>query len=772
MPFFPISWPKWPLFLCLLIVTEASFGFTVSFRSPKEWQRVFFYSFQPSQPGLEPRGSFPGEELSLDDEYFTVDIKEDEKDPSGRAYFIFSNGGGAQTEDLQRDKRGYYILDSSLQGRWYDEPPEPDGYFVSVIGGEGAGLYKEGDQVTIEASPPGLNQVFASWQGTGSRYLSDPSKEKASFLMPEQALDFRATYQDFNAGALWYEEHQCASCHGSRGEGGVGPSLRHQDGMCGSCGSLESLTEAISQTMPKGNPHACAKEGSCALEVARYITHILASETENRCHTPKPKARQIRLLTRIEYENTLRAFFQDDSITAGENLPRPAKPSGFSNAAKEGIVSRLHLEVYIKDARRLAMAYDIKDLLPEDCKASSCVVATLGQRAFRRPLSPMELKDYKSLFEEKGGQATVLALLLSPHFIYRTELGQRNSKGIYQLTGYEVASLLSYTFQLSPPSLELLSQGRDGKLFDPAFRKAVIKDLILSKKGREALRHFALDWLQVNDLLQATRDDPELTDSIRKAMLSETADFFAYVARTDGTPFHTLFTGDFSFVQNELAQYYGFPPPIEGRVELEGEAYSGILSHGSLMATWAGHNEESPVKRGVFLRRELLCQSLPMPPPNVDVVIPTPKPGETMRERLKRHQESGSSDGGPSSCHACHQYIDSVGFGFDAFDETGRLAADHESRDVSGNLNDLEYLGSQSDALFANLSELGDHLAKARSPRNCFHKKFYRYLTGRLDSKDDQCSLNETAKGLSAYDAGLFEYLIQTTDYQRFTERQ
>ncbi len=66
---------------------------------------------------------------------------------------------------------------------------------------------------------------------------------------------------------------QCASCHGSSGQGGaLGPSV-----VDSAFNTFATLRTKIHTTMPQGNPNACADTGSstCATDVANYIINVL-----------------------------------------------------------------------------------------------------------------------------------------------------------------------------------------------------------------------------------------------------------------------------------------------------------------------------------------------------------------------------------------------------------------------------------------------------------------------------------------------------------------
>jgi cytochrome c len=84
---------------------------------------------------------------------------------------------------------------------------------------------------------------------------------------------------DPDNGAELYAQ-KCARCHGSSGEGGIGPSLRG----CSICDSFEALFEEINEEMPRDNPQDCTD--TCAYDTAAFIFvnlngHSLDSSTSS-----------------------------------------------------------------------------------------------------------------------------------------------------------------------------------------------------------------------------------------------------------------------------------------------------------------------------------------------------------------------------------------------------------------------------------------------------------------------------------------------------------
>ncbi|MFY7928075.1 MAG: DUF1585 domain-containing protein, partial [Oligoflexus sp.] len=104
-----------------------------------------------------------------------------------------------------------------------------------------------------------------------------------------------------------------------------------------------------------------------------------------------------------------------------------------------------------------------------------------------------------------------------------------------------------------------------------------------------------------------------------------------------------------------------------------------------------------------------------------------------------------------NACFSCHQYIDEVGFGFEAFDETAKRRLFYPEKpgspiDVSGQIKSLESLADPASVRFQNLSELGRILGESQRSKDCFATQYFRFALGRLETPQDQCSLVELQK--------------------------
>src|SRR6185295_2197105 len=139
---------------------------------------------------------------------------------------------------------------------------------------------------------------------------------------------------------------------------------------------------------------------------------------------------------------------------------------------------------------------------------------------------------------------------------------------------------------------------------------------------------------------------------------------------------------------------------------------AGLLTQPALLAKLAHPNQTSPIRRGIFVREKLLCQTLPPPPANIRIVPPDPDPNATTRERFGQHTAN-------EFCRNCHKLIDPVGFGFEAYDQLGRFRTTENNRPVDSS---GELVGSGESAIdgpFASAPELARRLASSQTVRTC-----------------------------------------------------
>ena len=293
---------------------------------------------------------------------------------------------------------------------------------------------------------------------------------------------------------------------------------------------------------------------------------------------------------------------------------------------------------------------------------------------------------------EAGVQNALQVMLATPKFLFRSEPDPANvSKGqIYKLGDLELASRLSFFLWSSIPDDELLNVAEQKKLKEPAVLDAQIKRMVADPKSRALVTNFAGQWLFLRNLQSARPDNktfPDFDDNLRQAFRKETEMLFDSIIREDHNVIDLL-TADYTFVNDRLAQHYGFPN-IYGthfrRVPVKDPARRGLLGQGSILTVTSYPNRTSPVLRGKWILENIL--GTPPPPPPADVP-PFPENEEgakpkPIREILEEHRKN-------PACAGCHAVMDPLGFSLENFDATGEWRTKDKSGpiDPSGVLAD------------------------------------------------------------------------------------
>jgi len=460
-------------------------------------------------------------------------------------------------------------------------------------------------------------------------------------------------------------------------------------------------------------------------------------------------------------------------------IPVETRPEGydFDNNADAQVVTTRHLEAYLDASESLAqqMASHLDDIVGcsggSDCQTA--ILDDLGERIFRRPLTSDEKKRYQALFAQAdgfqaGAELVLRALLSSPHFLYRSELGEASGKA-YELTAYEMASALSYTFWGTMPDRKLLEAAERGELGTATEIEAQARRLLEDARSREMVELFAMQWLGAEDIASVTKNTgmfAMFNEDVRAAMLDETRRFVSHVV-FDGTgTFPELLTANYTVASDSLARYYGLgSAATDGTVPYDGTR-AGVFGHGSVLGSTSHSDQTSPIRRGLFVRKQLLCQELPPPPPNAGGV-PEVDSNATTRERFAQHTNN-------PFCAGCHQYIDGIGFGFERFDPVGqyRDSDNGQAIDPAGTIIGIDKLGSESTLEFNTIPELASAIAASDSAQSCFVRQYTRFVRGARETLENRCSRLALEDTFKANGNDIRELMIQVVTSKDFRVRK
>ena len=309
------------------------------------------------------------------------------------------------------------------------------------------------------------------------------------------------------------------------------------------------------------------------------------------------------------------------------------------------------------------------------------ILAGVGRRAFRRPLTEADLKPllafYRSGRQERdfefGIEKALRALLVSPDFLFRIEQDPPGSApgSVYRISDLELASRLSFFLWSTVPDDQLLDLAEAGKLKDPAVLDQQVRRLLDDPRAESLVSNFAGQWLYIRNLTQIKPDPdifPEFDESLRQSFQRETELFFQNILREDRSVMELL-DADYSFLNQRLAEHYGISN-IYGaqfrKVTLTDPNRGGLLGQGSILTVTSYPNRTSVVQRGKWILDNLLGSPPPPPPQNFDLVphAPDGKP-LTMREAMEQHRSN-------AICQSCHARMDPIGFALENYDGVGK----------------------------------------------------------------------------------------------------
>ena len=570
-----------------------------------------------------------------------------------------------------------------------------------------------------------------------------------------------------------------AACASNVPDGGTGAS-GVSGGASGTSGGASGTSGAASGTSGGvgGSLNGAGGTGS--------VTPDPAKGGGTACVTAEPVASPLRRLTRFEYDNTVRDLLGFDLAPAAR-FPPDAVAGGFSNNASVLTISPLLAEKYMEAAESLA-AEAIKNLpaqLPCDPVATgeeACArqfVQVFGGRAYRRPLEAADsdrlLRAYAAgrtggSFAEGIGMV-IRAALQSPSFLYRFEFGATALPGekLVRLNAHELAARLSYFLWASMPDEPLTVAAESGVLSTPQGIAAQARTMLADKRARRAVTEFYDQWLALGALTSLIKDPlvhPEFTPELRDAMRAETPAFVEHVLWAGDGRLATMLTSPLGFTSAPLAALYGVAQPAgigPRQVTLVPEQRAGLLTQAGFLAVHALPNQSSPVTRGKFVREKFLCQEPPAPPPNLNVTPPEVDNTRSTRERFAQHTAD-------PTCSACHELMDPIGFGFEAYDAVGRF----RTADAGKSIDDSGWVAKSADldGPFRGARELGEKLAGSAQVRDCVASQWLRYALGRFEGAGDSCSLTQLRAKFSASGGDLRELLVELTQTESFLYRR
>lgn len=405
---------------------------------------------------------------------------------------------------------------------------------------------------------------------------------------------------------------------------------------------------------------------------------------------------------------------------------------------------------------------------PVDDTCAQSLISNFGARAYRRPVTPEERAALFAVYQaavtdlgfEDALTMVVEVILQSPATVYVGEGDPSRPAGIYALDDWALASRLSYFLWDTMPDAALFEAAATGQLLDPQGLRAEAERMLDDPRAQATIQGFVWRWLQLDGgrlhhALEDVQKDPERFPEVDAALLTAMrTELSAFVTRTileDDGNFDALLNSRSAYVNGPLAQLYGVDEGPTGDdwswVELDAAERGGLLTRAAFLTVFAAANVQSPIRRGVFVLEEVLCNELGDPPPNANDVPVVGGAVAGGTEVLSVRQDVEARTRG-SDCAGCHTMINPVGFTFEHYDAIGRYRT-HElgtnlPLDSQGALRGTDVDGPISDAL-----QLSKNLGNSAKARACFARRFASHALGQPESTLDRCAAQAMSPSFS-----------------------
>jgi hypothetical protein len=406
-------------------------------------------------------------------------------------------------------------------------------------------------------------------------------------------------------------------------------------------------------------------------------------------------------------------------------------------------------------------------------------ITSFGRRAFRRPLTTVEVERYAALYAaagdfytsgsdfERGIRLVIEAMIQSPHFLYRAELDEAveriGEQDVIRLTGYTIASRLASTLWASFPDDALLDAAARGDLDTPEGIRTEAERMVQSPKLTRVLDDFHAQWMDARKFGVEPKV-PALPEGAGDSMRAEVRELVRYIAANDGG-YEDLMTAPYTFADENVAPLYsltGTFGPTPTRVDLDPAERSGLLTQVGILSSHASATQSAPIHRGVFVMRRFLCSDIEPPGFMVDPVLPE-RTGDivTTRDQVEAHTAD-------DTCQACHARINALGFSLENYDAVGGWRTEDNGAPVDAS-GDVRFQGE--DFVFDGAVELASEMIETGIGPRCYVNKWLGYSFGREPEGMDRCTASEVEELTREGGHKIRDVLVSITQTNAFRYR-
>jgi hypothetical protein len=227
-----------------------------------------------------------------------------------------------------------------------------------------------------------------------------------------------------------------------------------------------------------------------------------------------------------------------------------------------------------------------------------------------------------------------------------------------------------------------------------------------------------------------------------------------------------LLTSERSFARTtDLAEIYGVAP-WDGAGEpplLPPGERPGLLTRAAFLAT--GSASTRPIKKGVVVRRRLLCDELPPPPANVNAMPPALRDDMTTRQVVEQLTEQPGT-----ACAGCHSaLINPLGFAFEGFDGLGRARSLENGMPID--TRSVPRVVPSDETVSTGPADLIQLMLDSGKLEACLARQYARFTLGRMEDVSRDAALIERLRARLVETARLRDMLREVALAPELRER-
>ena len=493
-------------------------------------------------------------------------------------------------------------------------------------------------------------------------------------------------------------------------------------------------------------------------------------------------------LTRAQFSYSVQQLLGAGVKVDLAQLPIDQRVAGLFSSNEASPVTAKDVDRYSAVAEKLSEQAPLVDVVPCEVASAdaSCVTAFVDSfvaSAYRRPLSNIESSEYVALYDwaigegdsaEEAFRFLIATTLQSPHFLYRIERASEDKPT--RLSGYEIATRLSYALWQEAPDNELLEAAAADALGTGEAIAAQARRMVLDKRFERVVRSFHREWLGlegVDDLSPDESQFPDFTPQLAQSMRLAAEAFVVETFQQGKATQDALFDAPFVMVDQNLAPFYGVAAPSgAGFAKTPVDTRGGLLLEPAVMAVHSADSYTRPIFRGLVVRDRILCQTMKPRPSGIEQLVQETE--KTLPKNLSDRERLDALTSG--ECAGCHEVMNGVGFAFNHFDEIGRYQATDSAGqkiDASATLGSFGSadLATDVDGDYTDAAAMSAAFATSDTVSHCLTRQWLRFALGRTDAPGDATSVTRSHETFSAADRDLRELIVAVVTSDSFRYR-